>query len=711
MSRRSARVKDAAAAPATPLFEGMVFSITPKALKAEPGLDKGIQTHAGSVAATVSKQVTHVIALADEMQGTPAGKVKTALAKGTPVVSPDLIVKSVAAGKLEDVAAHTLDAAPAAAAAADDDDNDDGKDDAKDVKMDAAKDDDADDGTKDTPAAAKKRKAAAAKAATTAAASGSSSTAAAADDKDDKDDKPAAKKAKKDDTAAAAAAPAAKDDDKDDAKMVKLIKKGKAVVDTYCPGAATKHVVDTADGVFDVMLNQTNISANNNKFYVIQLLKDDSGSTHHVWTRWGRVGVSGQTKLSSFGSYAQAFSDFCKKFTDKTKNQWSERANFVKHPGKYFLIERDFGQWRQQAWACLPDSKLKPPVLDLMKLIFNMDMMSQQMMEIGYDAKKMPLGKLSKANIRKGYEVLKELSDVIQNPNVPSRQTKLMDLSSQFYTIIPHEFGMSRPPVISTLPALKLKLDMVEALGDIEIAASLIKDSKKAYDENPMDMNYRSLSCNLEPVERTSDTFKMVEEYTKKTHGSTHSYYGLEVLDVFDVDRQGETDRFVSSESDKLPNRMLLWHGSRLTNFVGILSQGLRIAPPEAPVTGYMFGKGVYFADMVSKSANYCCTNRQSNTGILLLCEVAIGTPRELENSDYYAGSKIDMKQYHSTKGVGSNAPDPAEYITMPDGVVVPSGKAINVGSYKNLLYNEYIVYSIEQIRIRYLVKMKFDYK
>ena len=68
---------------------------------------------------------------------------------------------------------------------------------------------------------------------------------------------------------------------------------------------------------------------------------------------------------------------------------------------------------------------------------------------------------------------------------------------------------------------------------------------------------------------------------------------------------------------------MLLWHGSRLTNFVGILSQGLRIAPPEAPVTGYMFGKGVYFADMCSKSANYCCTSRESPTGILLLCEVA----------------------------------------------------------------------------------------
>ena len=36
----------------------------------------------------------------------------------------------------------------------------------------------------------------------------------------------------------------------------------------------------------------------------------------------------------------------------------------------------------------------------------------------------------------------------------------------------------------------------------------------------------------------------------------------------------------------------------------------MRIAPPEAPVTGYMFGKGVYFADCSSKCANYCFTNR-----------------------------------------------------------------------------------------------------
>ncbi len=40
-------------------------------------------------------------------------------------------------------------------------------------------------------------------------------------------------------------------------------------------------------------------------------------------------------------------------------------------------------------------------------------------------------------------------------------------------------------------------------------------------------------------------------------------------------------------------------------------------------MTGYMFGKGVYFSDMVSKSANYYSTSRSDNEG---LCEVALET-------------------------------------------------------------------------------------
>jgi poly [ADP-ribose] polymerase len=59
-----------------------------------------------------------------------------------------------------------------------------------------------------------------------------------------------------------------------------------------------------------------------------------------------------------------------------------------------------------------------------------------------------------------------------------------------------------------------------------------------------------------------------------------------------------------------------------MTNMLGIMSQGLRIAPPEAPTTGYMFGKGVYFADTFNKSAHYTSGYQ---TCLMLMCEVALG--------------------------------------------------------------------------------------
>ncbi len=61
------------------------------------------------------------------------------------------------------------------------------------------------------------------------------------------------------------------------------------------------------------------------------------------------------------------------------------------------------------------------------------------------------------------------------------------------------------------------------------------------------------------------------------------------------------------------------------------------MAPAEAPATGYMFGKGIYFADVVSKSANYCNASRMNAAGCLLLCEVALGKTNDKYYADYYA--------------------------------------------------------------------------
>jgi len=42
-----------------------------------------------------------------------------------------------------------------------------------------------------------------------------------------------------------------------------------------------------------------------------------------------------------FGSLDVAAKEFEKKFSDKTKNKWENRDNFVPAPGKYTLLEMD----------------------------------------------------------------------------------------------------------------------------------------------------------------------------------------------------------------------------------------------------------------------------------------------------------------------------------------------------------------------------------
>ena len=56
----------------------------------------------------------------------------------------------------------------------------------------------------------------------------------------------------------------------------------KATVDTHVVDASSFVVFSSSEETFDVMLNQTNIGQNNNKFYVIQVLK--SGFDYYTWS-------------------------------------------------------------------------------------------------------------------------------------------------------------------------------------------------------------------------------------------------------------------------------------------------------------------------------------------------------------------------------------------------------------------------------------------
>jgi len=324
------------------------------------------------------------------------------------------------------------------------------------------------------------------------------------------------------------------------------------------------------------------------------------------------------------------------------------------------------------------------------------------MKELKFDIEKQPLGRLAKNTLKQGFEVLTEIENAINSHDTAS----LGRLSSRYYTLVPHVFGMKTPPIINSLDMVKHEIQLVEALSDIEVAATMLKATGGGA---MVDANYAKLKCHIEPIEKTSDEFKRIQEYVNNTF---HVGKVPKIVNVFAVEREGEHDRF-ADKGGKIGNRKLLWHGSRLTNFVGILSQGLRIAPPEAPVSGYRFGKGLYFADMCGLSAMYCRTFG-SDQFCMLLADVAMGEPAKLKHDQFMTSP---LPKTHSTLATGSQAPSSTHKMTLRDPkfgskslgreIEVPLGKVASTGiSDTSVRENQYIVYDVAQAKLQYLVQM-----
>eukprot|EP01147_Barroeca_monosierra_P005117 gene5117-156_t len=417
---------------------------------------------------------------------------------------------------------------------------------------------------------------------------------------------------------------------------------------------STHHVLDEGKTVWNASLVNTDLKRNTNSYYKLQLLVPDSkrGRTY-LYRSWGRLGTTQGGAKTVQLTLSAAKTEFCKLF-------------FEKVPGAFYPLDIAYDEPLTDIASTKSLSILQRPVAEL-------------------NLSRLPLGKLTKEQLSGSLEVLSALQDIIDDESLSQheKESRLLGCSNKFYTYIPHDFGFRAPPIIANNAMIKKKVQIVEDLMNLEVASRLLEDSK--YSSGSMlDVYYHKLKTDIDVLPKRSKEFRMIETYVKNSHAETHNQFNLEIVE------------------------RLLWHGSRLTNFVGILSEGLRIAPPTAPATGYMFGKGIYLADMVSKSANYCHCTSSSPSGLLLLCEAALGNMLECTNAEYIERLP---KGKHSTFGKGKTCPDPAESITI-DNVQVPLGPAKPSGvKHSSLLYNEFIVYDVAQVQIRYMLRVNFKFK
>ena len=502
---------------------------------------------------------------------------------------------------------------------------------------------------------------------------------------------------------------------KDVTPVVKIVDK-KAIVDQHFPDRAQYHVYQDVDNEFNgkyfsCTLNKSDLDKNNNKFYIIQLLEHDTTNNLVLFTRWGRVGVPGNHEIKDVDANSGPRL-FMKKYKDKK----------IKHNYQEIFIdyEAEVKQDSPKKDINIPSSKkkfkntLNPDVMELISLIYNKKMINDNLHEIGYDSQKMPLGKLSPVTLTTGLNILKQIESELKSKN-PSKE-QLKKYSSEFYTQIPHNFGFQKMYnfIIDTIEKVKEKIDMISVLSDMKITLKIlesVKDTEEYENEEEKQIHdyYNQLKCDIRSISPNEAIYSTLNKYLTATvdkndsdgFGGYYSYRNrLSLVKAYELNRHGEVDKFKN-----LGNKKLLWHGSRITNFVGILSQGLRIAPPEAPSSGYLYGKGVYFADMAQKSSMYCYP--VNNIALILLGEVSLGKEDQRTSCDFNL-PKTMKSDADSVHALGRLEPDGGE--TINGNVFVPNGNAkINE---KNQLcndYAEYIVYNVDQIKLRYLLKIRYN--
>ncbi|KAJ3279593.1 hypothetical protein HK104_001312 [Borealophlyctis nickersoniae] len=489
---------------------------------------------------------------------------------------------------------------------------------------------------------------------------------------------------------------------------------------------------DGEEDVYDLLMTRTDVDKGMwgvNLQYKMQVVHNRIQDLYVLWTRWGAVGEDGMFQKTPYNTKEECIQEFEKIFKSKTGNSWKERnTSFVPKPGKYTPIKLsprknvNIKPIDSKLLSTAPPSNLTPQVKDFMKIITDVPTIKRAVTDADVG---LPLGNLEPHVIKTAYEVLHEIRDKVKEleeertkslvPDVnalKNLKNALVELSNRYYGLVPakHDPTSGIQPILRVDQLNQEMIKMTELMYLDSGSTLLLAAYARRKTLNPLDYVSKALACSLTPIptDPTSDEFALINEYTHTTYHASYSYRDdYDIVSVFRAERDGERERFEGFKETE--GRKLLWHGSRTSNFMGILRQGLRIAPIEAPVSGYMFGKGIYFADTFSKSINY---SGGDGYACLLLCEVAVGKSYEREEAEYMEKAPDG---YDSTKGLGQWEPS-GEVVVCEDGVKVPRypllrgrlrkddrGKDLERG----LLHNEFIVYDAARARIRYLVLVR----
>lgn len=165
---------------------------------------------------------------------------------------------------------------------------------------------------------------------------------------------------------------------------------------------------------------------------------------------------------------------------------------------------------------------------------------------------------------------------------------------------------------------------------------------------NEIDNKYKALRNEIRYLPPESEDFRYILNHIRDNQ--VKGLNAVQVVRIFSVKRNSEVQQF----TDHISNQQLMYHGSRTSNFVGLLSRGILMPKVVVGLGGKRtnfgwLGAGIYFGSHSDTAAIYAHPGSRG-TRMMLLCKVALGTVKD------YTKITADLEQapegYQSVHGV-----------------------------------------------------------
>ena len=441
------------------------------------------------------------------------------------------------------------------------------------------------------------------------------------------------------------------------------------------------------------VLQVTDIKTNRNKYYAIELhsasgsagkpLHSASGASgsagkplYRVFTHYGRTDDletnpnAGAKEGRFFDDAAEALACYESIYREKTspKKGYKEVSLASSKIGSQQARGTSSGQIDDKTVAKLKDkgssngapkaSSLPAPVQELVSYIYaeaTEALTTTVAAKITANGIETPLGVLTIGQIERGEAILQQLYKLFESKS--ATPAEMEQLSGDFYTAIPHRLGRTRAAiseaVIDSMADFDAKQETLQLMKDMLAVSG---DGAVLYDAK-VDAQYSALRCNITALDKTAPMYRELEAYVLRSQIKSKN---IKVQNIYTLMRDEEWNAY----DGKVGNERLLYHGSRIKNWVGLLSRGILL--PKIVVSmgvhrtdpGWL-GNGIYFGDAACTSAFYTTAGKKG-TRFMAIARVALGRMAPFTKITY--GLTEPPSGFDSCHGVRNVAGKPSQF-------------------------------------------------